>query len=250
VPPPVQLERDAAPGIHRVEDCYTNWYLVEGARGLTIVDAGIPSSWASLQAALAELGRGLDDIEALVLTHGHFDHMGFAERARSDLCVAVWVNELDEPLTRHPLQYGRERSPLRYLGRPAAARILGSLAVRRAFFPKPIAEVTRYIDGVLDVPGAPTIVATPGHTLGHCALHFSDRDAVIAGDAIVTLDPYTGRRGPRLVARAATADPIRALQSLDAIAATAAAILLPGHGAPWREGALKAAELARKAGSA
>jgi hypothetical protein len=37
---------------------------------------------------------------------------------------------------------------------------------------------------------------------------------VIAGDAIVTFDPYTGRSGPRIVARAATADAELALASL------------------------------------
>ena len=53
------LQRDAAPGIHRVEDAYVNWYLVEddGARAITIVDAGLPRSWRTLQSALAELGR-------------------------------------------------------------------------------------------------------------------------------------------------------------------------------------------------
>ena len=36
-------------------------------------------------------------------------------------------------------------------------------------------------------------------------------DSVIAGDAIVTLDPYTAKRGPRIIAGAATADSTRNL---------------------------------------
>ena len=248
--PGSNLERDVGPGIHRVEDAYTNWYLVEDDGGLTIVDAGVPTSWGSLHSALSKLGRDPGEIEALVLTHAHFDHVGFAERARSELGVDVWVHRDDEPLTRHPLQYARERSPLKYLVHPGGVMIIASLAAHRAFLPKPIAEVERYTDGRLDVPGSPTIVPTPGHTLGHCALHFAERDVLIAGDAIVTLDPYTGRRGPRLVARAATADPKRAFDSLDAIAATGAARVLTGHGPVWGEGAERAAELAREAGSA
>src|SRR3712207_8716356 len=47
-------------------------------------DAGVPTSWASLEEALNELGRRPADIAALVLTHAHFDHLGFAERARTD----------------------------------------------------------------------------------------------------------------------------------------------------------------------
>jgi hypothetical protein len=48
---------------------------------------------------------------------------------------------------------------------------------------------------------------------------------------------YTGRRGPRLVARAATADVERNLQSLEAIANTSATHVLTGHGTPWHDGA-------------
>src|SRR5947209_9123245 len=78
--PPVKLERAAAPGIHRIEDAQTNWYLIEDAGRLTVVDTGLPRSWGSLQTALRELGRSLQDIEAVVLTHAHFDHMGIARR--------------------------------------------------------------------------------------------------------------------------------------------------------------------------
>jgi glyoxylase-like metal-dependent hydrolase (beta-lactamase superfamily II) len=91
-------------------------------------------------------------------------------------------------------------------------------------------------------------VFSPGHTYGHCALHLPDRDVLLVGDALVTLDPYTGRTGPRIVAGAATADSDLALRSLDALAGTGARLVLPGHGEPWRDGAPRAAELARAAG--
>jgi glyoxylase-like metal-dependent hydrolase (beta-lactamase superfamily II) len=84
--------------------------------------------------------------------------------------------------------------------------------------------------------------------MGHCSLHFPDRDAVLAGDAVVMLDPYTADRGPRIVAGAATADSARALGSLDALAATGAGTVLTGHGDPWRLGAEEAAAHARSAG--
>jgi glyoxylase-like metal-dependent hydrolase (beta-lactamase superfamily II) len=118
----------------------------------------------------------------------------------------------------------------------------------RAFFPKPIERVERYVDGTLDVPGSPTVVFTPGHTLGHCALHFEDRDTLIAGDTPVTFNPYTARPGAQLVARAANADTERALASLDAVAATGAGTVLTGHGPPWTDGAEALVARARAAG--
>jgi glyoxylase-like metal-dependent hydrolase (beta-lactamase superfamily II) len=113
---------------------------------------------------------------------------------------------------------------------------------------QPIREVQRYQEGTLPVPGSPRVVPTPGHTLGHCALHLPERDAVIAGDAIVTLNAYTARRGPQIVAEAATVDSRRALDSLDALAATEARIVLVGHGDPWTGGAEEAVLAARAAG--
>jgi glyoxylase-like metal-dependent hydrolase (beta-lactamase superfamily II) len=246
------FERDVAPGIHRVEDANVNWYVVEGEEGLTIVDAGVPASWDSLRAVLGELGRDRHEIKALVLTHAHFDHVGIAERLRREWQVPVYVHDNDVPLARRPLQYTHERARSRYvLGRPKALPYVLGFLRARAFWPAPVREVRRYSGAEeLPVPGAPRVVFTPGHTLGHCALHFPDRDAVIAGDALVMLDPYTGLSGPRLVARAATADGERALRSLDALAATGAGTVLSGHGEPWREGAEAATAAARAVGMA
>jgi glyoxylase-like metal-dependent hydrolase (beta-lactamase superfamily II) len=245
------LHPNAAPGVHRVEDSYTNWYLVEENGRLTVVDAGVPASWESLHDALRQLGRRPADIEALVLTHAHFDHVGFAERARTALGVPVYVHENDAPITRHPWRYDHERRRAYYFATQfRAAPIVASFLRTRAFWPPPLKAVVRYEDGTLPVPGAPRVVFTPGHTLGHCALHLPDRDAVIAGDAIVTLDPYTGRTGPRLVARAATADTDRNLRSLGPLAATGARTVLVGHGEPWTQGVEAAAAAARQAGAA
>jgi glyoxylase-like metal-dependent hydrolase (beta-lactamase superfamily II) len=243
------LSRDVAPGVHRIENAFTNWYIVEADAGLTIVDSGVPTSWESLVSAVSELGRGLADVRALVLTHAHFDHVGFAERARTELSIPVYVHENDVPLTQHPWRYDHERARAPYFAtQPKALPIVATFLRHRAFWPPPIGAVVRYGDaGVLPVPGSPAIVATPGHTLGHCALHLADRDVVLAGDAIVTLDPYTGRTGPRLVARAATVDSQRNRATLDALTATGARCVLTGHGEPWLDGIEAAVAAARAA---
>jgi glyoxylase-like metal-dependent hydrolase (beta-lactamase superfamily II) len=247
----MELQLNVAPGIHRIEDCHTNWYLVEEGGRVCVVDAGVPSSWDSLAEALSRIGRGPEDVDAVVLTHAHFDHVGFAEKARTELNVPVYVHENDAPLTRHPWRYDFERPRSLYFATQVQALpIVADFLRHRAFWPPPVKEVVRYTDGALPVPGSPRVVFSPGHTLGHCALHYPDRDALIAGDAIVMLDPYTAKRGPRLVARAATADVERNLGSLDALAQTGARIVLTGHGEPWTGGIEAAVAQARDAGSA
>jgi glyoxylase-like metal-dependent hydrolase (beta-lactamase superfamily II) len=239
------VEREAAPGIHRLEQNHTNFYVVEDGGRYTVVDAGLPVSWNELAKAVP-----LDKVEALILTHAHFDHIGIAERLRSELHIPVWVHENDVPLTMHPRLYSRERSPLWYVAtQPQAFPIVAGFLATRSFWPRRIGAVRRFTDGTLDVPGSPRVVPTPGHTLGHVSFHFPDRDAVIAGDALVLLDPYTAKQGPRLVARGATADVARATASLDAVAATGARTVLTGHGPAWRDGAEAAAAQARAAGS-
>jgi glyoxylase-like metal-dependent hydrolase (beta-lactamase superfamily II) len=242
------LEADVAPGIHRIEDAFTNWYLLEDGGRLTVVDAGVPTSWGSFESALRELGRSRADVDAVVLTHAHFDHVGFAERARQELGVPVWVHEGDVPLTHNPMGYQHERPRWRYLREPKALPIMASLVRNRAFWPPPVREVRRFSNGTLDVPGAPRVVPCQGHTIGHCALHLPDRDVLIAGDAIVTLDPYTGGTGPQIVAGAATANFELALGSLSALEETGAGTVLTGHGPPWREGIAEAVRHARAVG--
>jgi glyoxylase-like metal-dependent hydrolase (beta-lactamase superfamily II) len=239
-------------GIHWVEDSYTNYFLVEGDDGrVSVVDAGHPSSWGSFEDALRRIGKTTDDVDSIVLTHGHFDHVGFSERARRDLGIPVYVHENDVPLTKHPWRYDHERPRSLYFATQLQALPIVAAYVRSgSFWAPPVSEVERFSNGSLPVAGSPRVIPTPGHTHGHVALHFPDRDAVIVGDAFVTLDPYTALRGPRVVARAATADSERALATLDKLAETSAHTAYVGHGEPWTGGVEAACEQAKLAGVA
>jgi glyoxylase-like metal-dependent hydrolase (beta-lactamase superfamily II) len=244
----VSLHRDVAPGIHRIADGPVNWYLVESGDGVLAVDAGLPSSWTSLRHALGATGRPTGDLRALVLTHAHFDHVGFARRARTELDVPAFCHPHDHPLAAHPLRGKRERPRALYAWRPTTALLFARMVESGVLWARGLDNLHPLEPGeVLDLPGRPRVVGVPGHTLGSVAFHFQDRDAVIVGDALVTRDPYTGARGPRLVARASTGDVALARASLAQVAATHAQIVLPGHGEPWRDGAVRAAEQARAA---
>jgi glyoxylase-like metal-dependent hydrolase (beta-lactamase superfamily II) len=246
------LHRDVAPGIHLITRHHVNCYLIEGDDGLTLVDAGLPDFWRPIGSAIRELGRTPEDLRALVLTHAHFDHVGIARRLVDRLGLPVHAHAKEYFLARHPYRYAHEKPIALYPVRhPRALPILAGMLAGGAFAVRGTDPGEPLLPGrSIPVPGDPQVLLTDGHTYGHCALHLPDRDAVVTGDALVTLDPYTGRTGPRIVAGAATADSAQALRSLDAIAATNARHVLPGHGEPWHTGAAVAVGMAREAGSA
>jgi glyoxylase-like metal-dependent hydrolase (beta-lactamase superfamily II) len=224
---------EIAPGIRRLGKGLINSYLVETAGEVTIVDAGAPAYWGDLPGELAALGRSLADVRAVVLTHGHSDHIGYAERIRRERHTPILVHELDAALAR-----GEVPNPSKGLGpvriRPVLEFLVFSATHGLLRFPR-IAEVSTFGDGAtLDVPGAPRVILVPGHTPGSATLHFSGHDALFIGDAIATYSVTTGRDGPQIAPF--TADPKQALASLARLDGLDARLVLPGHGQAWTRG--------------
>ncbi|PJJ72608.1 glyoxylase-like metal-dependent hydrolase (beta-lactamase superfamily II) [Diaminobutyricimonas aerilata] len=244
------LTRNVAPGIHKLEHAHVNCYLVEDSDGVLLVDTALPRTWLHLISAMEAIERPLSDLRAVVLTHAHFDHVGMARRLQQELGLTVHVHADDEHLAAHPYSYAHETPRLLYpVQYPAAVPVLTRMALAGALAVRGVHEVAFITDGqTLDLPGRPRVIHSPGHTFGHCGLHFADRDAVMTGDALVTLDPYTAEIGPQIVAGAATADSAMALLSLEALAETDAARVLPGHGEILRTGIRRAVREALVAG--
>jgi glyoxylase-like metal-dependent hydrolase (beta-lactamase superfamily II) len=233
---------EIAPRIRRLGEGLVNSYLVEDGGGVTIVDAGAPAYWNDLPTELAALGRSLSDVRSVVLTHGHSDHKGFAERIRSQRNVPVRVHELDAALAR-----GEVPNPARGLGPVRARPLIGFLlwSVRHGMLRLPrIREVATFGDGAtLDVPGSPRVILVPGHTPGSAVLHFSGHDALFVGDALATYSVTTGRQGPQVAPF--TADAVEAVASLARLDGLTAALVLPGHGQAWTGGVAEAVRRVR-----
>jgi glyoxylase-like metal-dependent hydrolase (beta-lactamase superfamily II) len=233
-----------AKGLHRIGSDTVNSYLVVGESGVTIIDAGLPRYWKLLNSELARLGKSVDDVRALILTHGDSDHIGFAAQLFREKGIPAYLHQADDARARlevkkpnsgwGPVKIGPLASFMWYSARQGGFRI------------PPVTELRPVDDGqVLDVPGSPRIIHVPGHTPGSVAVHVPAVDALFLGDTMTTRNVLTGATGPKPAPF--TLEPDQAVASLDRIDQVDATWVLPGHGPAWDGGVTEAVRLIREA---
>ncbi len=233
-----------AKGLHRIGSDIVNSYLVVDEGGVTIIDAGLPRYWTLLERELAQVGKTLDDVRALILTHGDSDHIGFAAQLYREKGIAAYLHPADTARARlevkkpnsgwGPVKIGPLAGFMWYSARQGGLRI------------PPAGELRPVEDGqVLDVPGAPRIIHVPGHTPGSIAVHVPAVDALFIGDTMTTRNVLTGVTGPKPAPF--TLEPEQAVASLGRIDPVDATWVLPGHGPAWDGGVAEAVRLTREA---
>lgn len=237
--------RTVADGVYRVGTRWANFYLVSEDGAFTLIDAGYPRYWTRLLRAVQGLGSTPNAIRAVVVTHHHIDHVGTAKRLRSEAGSRVFVHEGDAPIVTGDRPSHVPPGFYRQSWRPSMANYLLHSAMTGGASYRPVPSVEALgEDQVLDVPGRPRIIYTPGHTRGHCSVLLPERGVLFSGDAMVNFDYATGRDGLRQ--HRFNEDRELALASLDRLDAHDAEIVLFGHGDPWTRGSGKALELVRE----
>lgn len=245
----MQLE-EVAGGVFFVEASHTNFVLIVDGTDVTMVDSGYPKDRDLVDASVARIGRSLADVQAMVLTHGHVDHKGSAERLRLDHEVAVYCHSSEVRIARGEIKQQISTWELRRAWRPKIFRFAVNAIRHGGLQPEHVTEVSTFSDGeAIDVPGNPIAIFTPGHTEGHCGLHLPDNGVLVTGDALITVDLWDPeRRGPQMIRRQFNYDHDQAIQSLDRFTDLEADVIVPGHGEPWRGHPREAVAQAREAG--
>lgn len=227
-----------ARGVARVPIGFVNAYLV-GRPGepWILVDTGLPgTAWITKSAVEARFGPGARP-EAIVLTHGHFDHAGSA------LALA---EHWDVPIYAHPLELPYLTGRSDYA--PQDPTMGGAIAFLSRFFPSSGYDFggrVRPLPSDGTVPGAPgwRWLHTPGHTAGHTSLVREDDRLLLAGDAVATmdLDSWTAQVSkPRDLDRPPvpfTPDWAATTASVHTLAELEPSAIAAGHGLPITEAA-------------
>ena len=236
---------EIAPEIAVIQTLIANAYLVGDAAGWVLVDACTPGNARRIQkAAERRFGRGSRP-RAILLTHGHFDHSGSAAGLADAWGVPIFAHSLELPYLTGEASY----PPFD----PSAPGFFCRIA---RFFPirtMNLGERVSRLEADAAVPGLPDweIVETPGHTPGHVAFFRPGDGALLAGDAVTTmnLDSFwdTVRRrkqvcGPPALATMNWSD---AGLSVERLAGLRPTLIAAGHGAPMRNAADELAGLAR-----
>ncbi|MBE7170574.1 MAG: MBL fold metallo-hydrolase [Williamsia sp.] len=173
----------AAPGVWGIRDLFVNLYIVINSadNSWVLVDAGLKTAAPKVKQAVDLLFGAQTRPTAIVLTHGHFDHVGSVKTLAEEWDVPVYAHELELPYLT-----GLSKYPP-----PDPAVDGGLMAEISGLYPRGPIDLGMRVkalpsDGT--VPFLPdwTWLHTPGHAPGHISLYRKEDGVLIAGDAFVT----------------------------------------------------------------
>ncbi len=205
---------EISPGVHAVQLRRALGHLVCEDR-LTLIDAGLPGSGPRLESYVAGIGRSLDEIDRIVCTHGHPDHIGGVREVAGE----------GTEILMHPADFAGLNVTLRDLARhPSRGRLFAYLA-RSPGRADPLAD-----GDILPVLGGLEVIHTPGHTPGSICLYAARDRLLFVGDMLEV------RRGEVGFASPIFSDDVRmARLSVQRLAERDVSMIILGHDPPWRD---------------
>ncbi|MEK3973558.1 MBL fold metallo-hydrolase [Psychrobacillus sp. FSL K6-1267] len=168
--------------------CYTvqivNICLVgkPGSDDFVLVDAGMPHSAEKIIGVVEERFGEHKNPKAIILTHGHFDHVGAIKELIEKWNIPVYAHQLELPFLT-----GKEDYP-----EPDPTVEGGMVAKMSSMFPNEAIDLGSHVIALPEDGSVPFLPSfkwyhTPGHSPGHISLFRKEDGLLIAGDAFVTV---------------------------------------------------------------
>jgi glyoxylase-like metal-dependent hydrolase (beta-lactamase superfamily II) len=174
---------DVAPDVVRLRHLFVNVYFIGTADNWVLVDAGLPGSADEIvKAAEERFGAGTKP-SGIVMTHGHFDHVGAFPELFEHWDVPVWAHVLELP---HLIGEADYPPPDPTVGK-------GAMALMSFAYPNKAIDLGSRVRALPLDSAVPYLldwrwIHTPGHTRGHISLFRESDGILIAGDAFVTVE--------------------------------------------------------------
>ncbi len=175
-----------APGLNGLKITFVNVFgLAHEDGSWTLIDAALPLSAGRIKSwAEKTFGRAPN---AIVLTHGHFDHVSAAKELAEEWNVPVYAHPLEFPyLTgekEYPAPDWKAGGGVMPLMSPTLPRGPIDLGARLRALPGEGSELS-----LAEMPGW-TLIHTPGHTPGHVSFFRESDRTLLVGDAFCTTKP-------------------------------------------------------------
>ncbi|QMU29840.1 MBL fold metallo-hydrolase [Adhaeribacter radiodurans] len=225
-----------APGVTGVKIVFVNLFLVSNSDGSwVLVDAGLYGSAGKIKHIAEGLyGKGTRP-SAIILTHGHFDHVGALKELAAEWQVPIYAHPLEMPYLTGLSSYPP----------PDSSVGGGAMAYMAWLYPKKPIDVTGQVQALPSDGSVPSLpgwrwLHTPGHTAGHVSL-FRDSDrTLIVGDAFSTREPesaiavVTDRKEIHGPPAYYTSDWEAARSSVEKLADLRPETVASGHGMPMQ----------------
>ncbi|MFT2007952.1 MBL fold metallo-hydrolase [Pontibacter sp. 13R65] len=228
-----------APGVWGLKTVFVNLYFIKApsvpgeADSWVMVDAGMYGSASKIKKAAEELFGKFNWPKAILLTHGHFDHVGALKELALEWDVPVYAHNMELPYLTGLSNYPP----------PDPSVGGGGMAYLSFMYPKKPIDITSNIELLPDdgtIPGLPDWrwIETPGHTPGHVSFYREYDRVLLAGDAFVTrhgesvTSVMTQKREVHGPPAYFTPDWISAQRSVEKLASLQPEIAATGHGMP------------------
>jgi glyoxylase-like metal-dependent hydrolase (beta-lactamase superfamily II) len=226
------MGREVKPDVFYYTDQIANIICIGDPNGKwVLVDAGMPNAAEDIKSFVeGRFGEGSRP-EAILLTHGHFDHVGGLADLVDDWNVTVYAHELELPYLQGERDYPE----------PDMSVEGGMLAKISGLYPNEAINLGNQVKALPDDHSVPGLddwewIHTPGHTPGHVSFYRKSDSLLISGDAFVTVrqdsfyNVLTQEEEVNGPPRYLTTDWKRAYDSVKTLEALHPQIVVPGHG--------------------
>ncbi len=202
-------------GIHELRGRIVNCYLIVNNDEIILIDTGLPGNSSKITKYLENtLKRSPQDINTIVITHNHFDHVGSLSKIKEITGAKVAI---------HPADADFIRGKGNHVGGAFANAMIKLLKI--IYQSKPVEPEILLSEG--DLIGDYQVIHTPGHSPGSICLYNPKNKAIFVGDNLQYTKGKLQSPGEKLIL-----EPAKYEESIKRLLDYDIEVILTGHTAP------------------